>query len=223
MQRCLTRHAILMLVGGASAAVSAQGMLLVLFAIVSFMALWQERSESPSPVTDAGSVANALTLSRVAVVLLATASMPHVGSALVILAFTYNIAVDAVDGTVARRAGGASSFGAVFDREADALFVLSAYFYFYAYSIGPFGAWVLLPGLLPYLYRLGVVAVSAPVAAENRERAAAPLAGVNFVLLLAAVALPGYATPILGASFVVVLLSFGPSFWSLLRHAHSFS
>lgn len=222
LQRWLTRNALLMLVGAGTAMVSAKGVFLALPALISLSLLWRHRPRRPASLQRAVGLANGLTASRVAVVLVATAAMPRLGSGWVMAAFVFNVTVDAIDGYVARKSAEATSFGAVFDREADALFVLSAYFYFYVYSIGDLGGWMLLPGLLPYLYRLAADAFSVPVAAENKERLAAPLAAVNFVLLLAAVALPGHATPILALSFSVVLLSFGPSFWSLCRHAYSF-
>jgi phosphatidylglycerophosphate synthase len=220
LQRWLFRHALVMLVGAVSAAVLARGALLALPAAASLALLWRDRPAVPGR---GGGLANALTASRVAAVVLATAAMPWSGSAWVMAAFAFNVTVDAIDGYAARRSGEATSFGAVFDREADALFVLCAYLYFYLYAIGDLGGLVLLPALLPYVYRLGATVLSAPVAADDRERLAAPLAAFNFVLLLAAVALPEHATPILALSLSVVLVSFGPSLWSLCRHAYSLS
>src|SRR6478735_8541894 len=59
-------------------------------------------------------------------------------------------ALDGVDGWMARRAGTASAFGARFDMETDAAFllVLSAL----ALRYGKAGAWVLLIGLMRYLF-----------------------------------------------------------------------
>lgn len=133
-------------------------------------------------------------------------------------AFSLNVAIDAVDGYVARRLGEATPFGAVFDREVDALFVLVAYLYLCL--VRDLGVWVLLPGLLPYLYRLLVMAVSARISVHNKERFAAPLAAVNFLLLLAAVSVPAHAELIVGVSIAVVLMSFSVSFTSLYRHVH---
>lgn len=144
--------------------------------------------------------------------------MPGLPGAWVLTAFSLNVAIDAVDGYVARRLGEATPFGAVFDREVDALFVLVAYLYLCL--VRDLGVWVLLPGLLPYLYRLLVMAVSAPISAHDKERFAAPLAAVNFLLLLAAVSAPAHAELIVGVSIAVVLMSFSVSFTSLYRHVH---
>jgi len=60
------------------------------------------------------------------------------------------LALDGVDGRIARRTGEASAFGARFDMETDALtvLVLSAL----VAAQGRVGAWVLLSGALRYLY-----------------------------------------------------------------------
>jgi phosphatidylglycerophosphate synthase len=59
-------------------------------------------------------------------------------------------ALDGVDGWVARRRGDASAYGARFDMEVDAglILVLAAL----AWQFGKAGAWILLAGLLRYLF-----------------------------------------------------------------------
>jgi phosphatidylglycerophosphate synthase len=136
----------------------------------------------------------------------------------VLSAFAFNVLLDAIDGPVARTGTGPTRFGAVFDREVDALFVLVAYLYFHL--AGHAGLWVLIPGLLPYAYRLAVVATARRVPAEGREWQAAALAGLNFLLLLLAAAVPARSASILALSATVVVVSFSASFWNLYRHAH---
>lgn len=223
LERWLTWHAIAMIAGACGAVISRRSAYVAVPALISFALLWRGRPPELPALRRGVGLANGLTALRLSVVLLATASMPRLGTAWVMAAFSLNVVLDAIDGYSARRLGAATSFGALFDREVDAVFVLSAYLYFHLYSIGGLGPWVLLPGVLPYLYRLSVAALSAPVPSERKERLAAPLAAVNFVLLLGAVGLPAYATPILAVSVSVVLLSFSASFWSLYRHAYSFS
>lgn len=187
-------------------------------AAVSFSLVWRYRVPSRSLLPGGVGWADALTGARLVVLILAAASMPGAPAEWVLAAFVFNVAVDALDGFVARKLGELTPFGAVFDREVDAYFVLVAYLYF---DLDLWlGAWVLFAGTLPYLYR--VVASAAPVfvAAGHKERMAAPLAGLNFLLLLAAVAMPAYSSAILAASVAVVCLSFGSSFWSLYRHAY---
>ena len=59
-------------------------------------------------------------------------------------------ALDGVDGWVARRRGESSAFGARFDMETDGLFVLVLSLC--VYDTGKAGAWVLLAGLMRYLF-----------------------------------------------------------------------
>lgn len=223
LQGWLTGHALTLIAGAWVAAATRQGVFLAVPALASFAVLWRYR---PRPAVDRAfmaGIANGLTASRIVAVLLVTAAMPGGETGWILAAFTFNVVIDALDGPVARRSGQASSFGAVLDREADAVFVLAAYLYFHIHSIGGLGGWVLLAGLLPYLYRLSVVSWSVPVAPDQREPRAAQLAAINFILLLGGVGLPVHAGPILTLSLSIVFLSFGASFLGLIRHAHSFS
>ncbi len=59
-----------------------------------------------------------------------------------------SLALDGLDGWIARRSGMASRFGARFDMELDAFFILVLAAL--AFELGKAGAWVLLSGLLRY-------------------------------------------------------------------------
>jgi phosphatidylglycerophosphate synthase len=72
------------------------------------------------------------------------------GRWLLVAAGTAALALDGVDGWAARRSGLESPFGARFDMEVDALFVLTLATL--AWQAGRAGAWVLLSGLMRYLY-----------------------------------------------------------------------
>jgi phosphatidylglycerophosphate synthase len=185
-------------------------------AAVSFAVLFRYRKSFRSLLPGGVGMADALTGARLVVLILATALPGAV--AWVPAAFAFNVAVDAIDGYVARERREATPFGAVFDREVDAFFVLVAYLHFHL--LGWLGAWVLCAGILPYAYRLLASSGPAPIAAASKERKAASLAGLNFLLLLVAAAMPAYAPPVLVASVAVVCVSFSLSFWSLYRHAY---
>jgi phosphatidylserine synthase len=218
LERGLTWHAGALLLGACGAAAASRSAYLAIAAAVSFAALWRWRSAGDPGRRVDFSLPDALTASRLGVLLLALAAMPGLPAEWVLAAFSLNVVLDGLDGWVARRLGQTTTFGAVIDREVDALFVLVAYLYFHM-SVG-YGAWLLLPGLMPYLNRLLVARLDVPVPVDHKERLARPLAGANFVLLLAAVALPGQAPVILLVSTAVVLSSFGASFRSLARHAY---
>jgi phosphatidylglycerophosphate synthase len=213
----LTWHALAMLAAGLAVAATGRGAWLAVVAAVSFFVLWHKGA----PPLVAVGVANLLTAARLVVLLLAASWLGQLTAAYALAAFAFNVAVDAVDGQVARRRGQATPFGAVFDREVDALFVLVAYLYFHV--MHDVGAWVLLPGLIPYCYRLLAAMAPVAIAADRKESFAAPLAALNFALLVAAAAAPAHAPLILFVSAAVVLGSFCGSFWGLYRDAHSLS
>ena len=214
----LTRHAAVMIFASGVAVATGWRAWMTLPAVISFAFLFRYRRPCRSVLPGGVALADALTGVRFVLLALAAASIPRAPAAWVLAAFTVNVALDALDGFVARRLGETTAFGAALDREVDAFFVLVAYLHFPL--DGWLGGWVLLAGVLPYAYRLFASATPAPLAAGHKERTAAPLAGLNFVMLLAAVAMPTYSSSILVASVAVVCTSFAVSFWGLYRHAH---
>ena len=77
------------------------------------------------------------------------------------------LAMDGVDGWIARRTGLAGEFGEFLDKESDAFFMLMLCLLLYRLpeSLGP---WILLPGLLRYLFVLFVKFAKPPQAKEQR-------------------------------------------------------
>jgi phosphatidylglycerophosphate synthase len=112
--------------------------------------VYLRRSEwSPQGAFGAG---NAVTAVRGALIVL-FAAIPGagpVGAALVMGIFC----LDGVDGWLARRGPGSSVFGAIFDMETDALLVLVAGLKLQA--SGRLGTWILVPGLLRYVYAVAI-------------------------------------------------------------------
>jgi phosphatidylglycerophosphate synthase len=192
----------------------------VIVAALSFAFLWyQNRAEAALARPYAG-YANYVTLLRLTLILGVAVAMGGISRSFVLLAFAANVVLDGLDGYVARRNRQASDFGAAFDREVDAVFVLVAYLYFFL--VHGAAAWILLPGILPYAYRLVVWRFGAAFSAEKKLRVAAYLAGLNYVLLLAAVAAStDMQLYVLIASTFVVASSFSISFWTFRRYAGS--
>jgi phosphatidylglycerophosphate synthase len=98
--------------------------------------------------------ANQITAFRVAIVSLVAALLgEHVSgqwSIAIVAAALLVTLLDGLDGRAARQAGMTSRFGARFDMEIDALFVMILSML--AWTMGKAGAWILLAGLLRYLY-----------------------------------------------------------------------
>jgi len=159
---------------------------------------------------------NWLTGCRLAVVLAAVLLMHKLSPAAIFLLFAANVTLDALDGFVARKLGQATAFGALFDQEVDAVFVLCTGLYFW--SQNDIGLWILLPGLLRYLFRVTVWVVGPEQFVEKRRPMIASVAGINFVLLTVAVILPaGLQLAALAVSTSLFVFSFTLSFLELQR------
>jgi phosphatidylglycerophosphate synthase len=95
-------------------------------------------------------LANAVTLLRLALtVVMVPLAVPSPGPGVALLVL-FIFTLDGVDGWLARRGQTASLFGALFDMECDALLVLVCALVLYQYH--RLGAFILIPGLLRYVY-----------------------------------------------------------------------
>jgi phosphatidylglycerophosphate synthase len=158
-------------------------------------------------------LANVVTLARTILIggvtaLVADAVTQHVPMIVVIVLASVALALDAVDGYVARSTGTTTKFGARFDMEADAflILVLSGYV---ALSLGP---WVLAIGLMRYAF----VAVGwllpwlrAPLPPNFPRKVVAAIQGIA----LAGVGTGVLSTPIamvaVGVALALLVWSFG--------------
>jgi phosphatidylglycerophosphate synthase len=209
-----------MLAGGSISVALTTPLPIVLVAAISFAALWLQSYAELAGSRPYAGYANYVTALRLIIILCIAATMGEIPRSWVLLAFAANVALDVADGYVARLKRQATNFGAAFDREVDALFVLVAYSYFFFEHGVP--GWVLLPGMLPYAYRLMAWRFFGRFSSEKKLRVAAQLAGMNYVLLLAAVAAPTeMQVYVLIASACVVAFSFLVSFWTFHRYAGS--
>jgi phosphatidylglycerophosphate synthase len=101
--------------------------------------------------------ANVVTAGRLLLLLLLATFSHRLGSFVLAASFLLALLLDVLDGYVARRGGHASAFGASFDMEVDAVFVL-----FVGYLLwlrAGLGFWVLGAGLLRYVYVIALVVV----------------------------------------------------------------
>jgi phosphatidylglycerophosphate synthase len=166
--------------------------------------------------------ANAVTSARV--LLLALLSTAIDAGAAVSCAFTALgiFVLDGLDGWLARRKGRVSSFGAHYDMETDACFVLLL-------SIGLHqlqraGLWVLLAGALRYLYVLTLFVLRREHAEAPRSRLGRYLFGL-IVLAFTAACWPAQriSQPLAAAATLLLSYSFARSFYWSLRAEHVLS
>lgn len=205
-----------MLLGTGAALLAYTAAPIAIAAILSFGFLVISRKWAQWQQNTMGRYAHQLTLIRLLLLCYAAARLPDIPPLTLLLLFSGNVVLDVVDGFIARRLDQATEFGMIFDREVDGVYVLIASLYFFL-AVG-IPAWILVPGLLPYVYRLTAWALGNPTISGQKRPRAAFLAGVNFVLILLAVWLTGDARFIvLVISAVIVTLSFLVSFWELVR------
>jgi phosphatidylglycerophosphate synthase/uncharacterized membrane protein YbhN (UPF0104 family) len=128
--------------------------------------------------------------------------------------------LDVADGWVARRTGQSSAFGASYDVEADALLVMSIAMLLFTRGVA--GAWVLLAGLLRYLYVLAPALVQTPVGQAPRSRFGRVAYVTMLTCFMLALVIGGSAGHWVAlAGTVVVTLSFSHSFYQRYAGAGS--
>jgi phosphatidylglycerophosphate synthase len=122
--------------------------------------------------------------------------------------------LDLLDGWLARRRGLTSEFGALFDMETDAFFVLVLALILFSRGIA--GAWVIMAGLWRYLYVLAPACFPASGVEDKRSRHGRTLYVLMMVCFLVALAVPpGLGWLLALAGTVAVSVSFLQSFWQL--------
>jgi phosphatidylglycerophosphate synthase len=130
------------------------------------------------------------------------------------------LVLDGVDGWLSRRQGTASSFGARFDMEVDALLILALAAL--ALGLGKAPAWVLGLGLLRYGFVIAgwlSPALARPLPRSQRRRAVCALQVGTLGLLLAPPLLPPLSAALAAAAFAALLASFAIDLAWLLRRA----
>ena len=136
---------------------------------------------------------------------------PLIGS----LAFLL-IALDAVDGFIARKTNTTSEFGAWFDMETDAFYV--AIMGIIIYQSGLIGPWILIPGFLRYVYSLGVWIFKVSEKQETGSKIGKYIAGFMFVALPLPFIIPiNIASPVLMIASAAIVFSFGRSTYLMIK------
>ncbi|MGH8220109.1 MAG: CDP-alcohol phosphatidyltransferase family protein [Steroidobacteraceae bacterium] len=142
---------------------------------------------------------------------------PAIATVAVVVASAEMI-LDGVDGRLARRSGMASGFGARLDMETDAVFV--AVLALLVWQFGKAGSWVLLSGLMRYLFA-GIVALvprlRRPVPSTFRGKTIAVLQMIALVVALAPLCSPTSSARVAAVGLLALVLSFALDVVWLLR------
>ncbi len=131
------------------------------------------------------------------------------------------VILDGIDGYLARRFGQTSAFGARFDMETDAATVLMLCLL--AFLTGQAGAWVLLSGLMRYLFIIGGwiwPGLTMPLAKSKRRQVICVIQIAVLILALAPVTPPGMAAMICLAGLLLLGYSFAvDTIWLVTNRA----
>jgi phosphatidylglycerophosphate synthase len=142
----------------------------------------------------------------------------HAAATVAVVVASVALVLDGVDGRLARQTGMATDFGARFDMETDAVFV--AVLALLVWRFGKAGPWVLLSGLMRYLFAAAVVLVPRlqhPVPSTMRGKTIAVLQMIALIVALAPVCSPAVSAWIAAIGLLALVLSFSLDVAWLLR------
>lgn len=155
--------------------------LLIVFSISIMVLIYINRKKllQSKPVFG---VANTITLVRFIIIILSFILIDFKDTNLLFYSLSIAVSLDFFDGMAARHFNESSLFGQYFDMEIDAFFVLLMCYFYYMY--GDISWWILIPGLLRYLYRLYTFCVPKPDTKEQKKTYATVIAASYFIVLL---------------------------------------
>jgi len=165
--------------------------------------------------------ANRVTLLRLSITALLAGLVFERVSALawfVVVAASAAALLDALDGTLARRSGMASTFGARFDMETDALLILVLAAL--AWRMDKVGSWVLASGLLRYGFVVAGLlwpALARPLPPSRRRKTVCVVQVASLIVCLAPVVPASVAATVAAGALALLVASFAIDVAWLLR------
>jgi len=156
-----------------------------------------------------GGYANWITFFRMGLLLYVGFQFQSLSYPVICMLFIINILLDITDGIVARKCKTESDFGLYFDMELDAFYVCLAALILYLEAL--VGSWVIIIGLLRYLYTFIFILLDVELISEPKQKFASLVAGSLFWCLL----LPFFNPQlniVLGLISALVIFSFVKSF-----------
>jgi phosphatidylglycerophosphate synthase len=145
----------------------------------------------------------------------------EVATAAAVLAASITL-LDGVDGWLARRYKTVSGFGARFDMETDAVFV--AVLSLLAWQFGKVGGWVLLSGLMRYLFAIAAVLwplLRRPVPSTYRAKSIAVFQMIALIIVIAPASGSGLAVTVAAAALIALIFSFSLDVVWLVRQSET--
>jgi len=206
-------HAVLMLLASVLVLFSSDitSILFVMACSITYF-IYINLSQFPNDTGLLGGVANRVTVGRLILLLIALGLYNYLHAMVFALVMVLVVCLDGVDGYLARKRKQSSHFGMYLDMEVDAFFVLAMCLFFNINKNVPL--WIILPGVLRYIYRIVIELFPAPNFIEKKKKYASIIAGCFFVILLVGLVVEEtpYRLVLLGTGSMLIVLSFGISF-----------
>jgi phosphatidylglycerophosphate synthase len=192
----------------------------VVFAVTMGVAIGHLHRSHPFPRLGAANRITAVRLMLVSLIagILGERLAPHVGVGVAVAGIA-TTALDGVDGLLARRTRVASVFGARFDMEVDAFFVLVLSVL--VWRAEKAGAWIVLAGLMRYLFVAAMLLLpwlrrETPPRFRRKAIAVVQMLGLSSVML--PLFAPPFSTLVCATALIMLVYSFGADTLWLWRH-----
>lgn len=204
-------HALALLLAGGLSIYFRTPLFVAITASCSFLVLVISQNQFLAQYTPWAGYANLVTLFRL-MILIITACIFHLLSPLSLFFILGGlIALDVLDGYLARKLNQQSDLGLYLDMESDALFVCLASFILYFSDLMPI--WILIVGFLRYMNVFIFFIFNLKPRKEPKRKYASYIAGFLFMALLSPFILPEQIYfPILSLASILVTFSFIISF-----------
>lgn len=156
--------------------------------------------------------ANVITTARFLLIVIAISLVDSISHSHLFMMLSIAVGLDVLDGYVARKLKQSSPLGLHYDMEVDAFFVMIMGVYFFFYRDVP--VWVLIPGILRYLYTMMMAVWPKQSFVEKKQKYASVVAGLFFIILLISLMITEPAQLfLLGLGTVLIIASFSRSFY----------
>ena len=207
-------HALVIVVGALVSLSLGDTMSLFVIALVSFIYFITLNKEPKHTFLPFRTYANWVTAIRLLLLLLIIAIWSSLHTTLLISVLIVIIALDRVDGHLARRFKQESLWGRAFDVEVDSLFVLFCCVYLIVHHSMPL--WLIIPGLMRYSYIIILKIINPSVQKERSNKIASYVAGIFDLSLLWSIADQSQLKHIvLMVSSILIVVSFLISYYYL--------
>lgn len=155
-------------------------------------------------------IANTLTLIRLLIIILCFCYIDLTDTEVLFYGLLFAVILDFFDGLAARYFNESSFFGQYFDMEVDAFYVLLMCSFYFIYLDVP--VWIIIPGLLRYLFRVYTFCFPKPQYREEKKTYATVIAASYFIILLLGLITEGFlqnSILLLGSMAIVISFLIG--------------